>query len=324
MSRYLELFSGDFDASVTEKIKPENKPYIGYSIKSGKVIYTIIPKEDMYIAYKLSVEDVIDTQYNMIDLGLPSGALWADRNVGATSPEDFGSYFQWGELEGYKLSSKQEFTAVEVASFLQSLVGDAMEVTKDNVDMILELMGVTGKDLTPMALLEGKPCTWEYYFDTISIDEEGNPTGFTKYNNNSGKLRLDPADDAATYYMGDEFQIPIQEDFEELINNTTPIFIDLEGNEFTKDEVQNGSIEVNNFKGIRFVSNNGNSIFFPAAGVILDGFAAPYSHCQLTQANFITSSESKSNISQYSYNGDLHNIVWGDRCHGVPARGVKK
>ena len=182
MSRYLELFSGDFDASVTEKIKPENKPYIGYSIKSGKVIYTIIPKEDMYIAYKLSVEDVIDTQYNMIDLGLPSGTLWADRNVGATSPEDFGSYFQWGELEGYKLSSKQEFTAVEVASFLQSLVGDAMEVTKDNVDMILELMGVTGKDLTPMALLEGKPCTWEYYFDTISIDEEGNPTGFTKYN----------------------------------------------------------------------------------------------------------------------------------------------
>jgi hypothetical protein len=32
-----------------------------------------------------------------VDLGLPSGTLWADRNVGADSPEDYGSYFAWGE-----------------------------------------------------------------------------------------------------------------------------------------------------------------------------------------------------------------------------------
>ena len=32
-----------------------------------------------------------------IDLGLPSGTLWATRNVGATNPEDFGDYFAWGE-----------------------------------------------------------------------------------------------------------------------------------------------------------------------------------------------------------------------------------
>lgn len=32
-----------------------------------------------------------------VDLGLPSGLLWADRNLGATSPEDFGYYFAWGE-----------------------------------------------------------------------------------------------------------------------------------------------------------------------------------------------------------------------------------
>lgn len=39
-------------------------------------------------------EDSIE--YNPIDLGLPSGTLWCDRNVGAISPEDFGGYFQWG------------------------------------------------------------------------------------------------------------------------------------------------------------------------------------------------------------------------------------
>ena len=34
-----------------------------------------------------------------VDLGLPSGTLWADRNVGANSPEDCGDYFAWGETE---------------------------------------------------------------------------------------------------------------------------------------------------------------------------------------------------------------------------------
>ena len=32
-----------------------------------------------------------------VDLGLPSGLLWATRNVGATSPGDYGDYFVWGE-----------------------------------------------------------------------------------------------------------------------------------------------------------------------------------------------------------------------------------
>jgi hypothetical protein len=36
---------------------------------------------------------------NKVDLGLPSGTLWADRNVGADSPEAYGDYFAWGETE---------------------------------------------------------------------------------------------------------------------------------------------------------------------------------------------------------------------------------
>ena len=36
---------------------------------------------------------------NAVDLGLPSGTLWADRNVGADSPEAYGDYFAWGETE---------------------------------------------------------------------------------------------------------------------------------------------------------------------------------------------------------------------------------
>ncbi len=38
-----------------------------------------------------------DDEGDWVDLGLPSGLLWATRNVGATSPEDYGDYFAWGE-----------------------------------------------------------------------------------------------------------------------------------------------------------------------------------------------------------------------------------
>jgi len=35
--------------------------------------------------------------HEYVDLGLPSGMLWATCNVGASKPEDYGSYFAWGE-----------------------------------------------------------------------------------------------------------------------------------------------------------------------------------------------------------------------------------
>lgn len=38
-----------------------------------------------------------DHHPHMIDLGLPSGTLWACCNVGASRPEDHGGYYAWGE-----------------------------------------------------------------------------------------------------------------------------------------------------------------------------------------------------------------------------------
>ncbi|MCF0220382.1 MAG: hypothetical protein HUK14_11425 [Muribaculaceae bacterium] len=35
--------------------------------------------------------------HEYVDLGLPSGLKWATCNVGANRPEDYGSYFAWGE-----------------------------------------------------------------------------------------------------------------------------------------------------------------------------------------------------------------------------------
>lgn len=47
-------------------------------------------------------EDRIKNNPQMIDLGLPSGTLWADRNIGAESPEKGGVYFAWGEIRPKK------------------------------------------------------------------------------------------------------------------------------------------------------------------------------------------------------------------------------
>ena len=52
---------------------------------------------------KGSWPDAVD--YECVDLGLPSGTLWATCNVGASSPEEFGDYFAWGETV-----PKDEFT----------------------------------------------------------------------------------------------------------------------------------------------------------------------------------------------------------------------
>ena len=37
--------------------------------------------------------------HEYVDLGLPSGTLWATTNVGADKPEDYGDYFSWGETQ---------------------------------------------------------------------------------------------------------------------------------------------------------------------------------------------------------------------------------
>ena len=45
-----------------------------------------------------------------VDLGLPSGTLWATCNVGADEPEGFGDYYAWGETTAkttYKWSTYQ-------------------------------------------------------------------------------------------------------------------------------------------------------------------------------------------------------------------------
>ncbi len=75
-------------------LSDEDGAYIKYEV-SGKNFVAGIA-----YAYALADGEKSNTipEY-AVDLGLPSGTLWADRNVGADSPEAYGDYFAWGETE---------------------------------------------------------------------------------------------------------------------------------------------------------------------------------------------------------------------------------
>ena len=45
-----------------------------------------------------------------VDLALPSGLLWADKNVGASTPYEHGLYFSWGNVTGHAEGSGYDFS----------------------------------------------------------------------------------------------------------------------------------------------------------------------------------------------------------------------
>lgn len=69
-------------------------------IKSGVVDITDDAIRELFVT----------SPYRMVDLGLPSGLKWADRNVGAETPQDFGLYFDWGNVDGHAVDENGNVT----------------------------------------------------------------------------------------------------------------------------------------------------------------------------------------------------------------------
>lgn len=130
-----------------------------------------------------------------VDLGLPSGNLWAKCNLGASTPEAYGDYYAWGEVE-----PKQMYT-----------------------------------------------------YPNHKWYKEGAPSlGFTKYNNEDGKLTLEDEDDAVIQKLGNGWRTPTLADFRELTNQ-----------KYTKIE----KTTLNGVAGYQITSKkNKKSIFIPFAG----------------------------------------------------------
>ena len=68
-------------------------------IKSNKIYYRTSTNDIVALKWAEIEEETNEINgHEYVDLGLPSGLLWATCNVGATSPEEYGNYYAWGEI----------------------------------------------------------------------------------------------------------------------------------------------------------------------------------------------------------------------------------
>ena len=68
------------------------------SVFAGNVSTRPISREDG-LTSTVKPQAKIINGHKFIDLGLPSGLLWGETNVGASSATDYGDYFAWGETK---------------------------------------------------------------------------------------------------------------------------------------------------------------------------------------------------------------------------------
>lgn len=107
-------FCGQADVCCARNTDNDDKTTVGDLAKlishlNGRILLSLVDADynrDGAIAVSdiSACVDVIlgDTVIRFVDLGLPSGTLWADRNVGAAKAYEYGDYFAWGELVGKK------------------------------------------------------------------------------------------------------------------------------------------------------------------------------------------------------------------------------
>lgn len=160
-------------------------------------------KDDESIKVFKALKSILNLGYKIVDLGLPSGTLWADKNIGANNIEDYGQYFMHGDTEGY------------------------------NED-------------------DGIKCTGNYSNNKWDGTYGCVKGAYYPYNANNPNLPI--AFDSARKKLGNEWEMPTEEQLEELLDNnyTTKSFEKLNG-----------------VYGLLITSiENGNSIFLPAAGYI--------------------------------------------------------
>ncbi len=96
--------SGAGDYKKGEEITISATAYDGYKFVKWSDSNTDNPRqivitEDITLIAHFDPKQYSLNGHEYVDLGLPSGILWATCNVGANSPEEYGDYFAWGEIE---------------------------------------------------------------------------------------------------------------------------------------------------------------------------------------------------------------------------------
>ena len=102
--KYGEVIDGKNDYSVFKTVSESDITSSDDTIHNQDLILEDNNTNRVFCLLTRSVVELFKNVCNgheFVDLGLPSGTLWATCNVGATSPEQAGLYFAFGETEGF-------------------------------------------------------------------------------------------------------------------------------------------------------------------------------------------------------------------------------
>ena len=123
----------------------------GGEIKRNKKITTVKERRAPNLPpNSVKLDDGTIVQYETtksVDLGLPSGTIWAGWNIGANSPLEVGSYYAWGETE-----EKEEYdwnTYFDIESIQTTIFGeyDNPKFKKYHVNGVMSIIG-TDQDVS--------------------------------------------------------------------------------------------------------------------------------------------------------------------------------
>ncbi len=151
-----------FDDEVTLTITPNYEEFYWWTIPTIEITNAIkgavVENKGVYIWKLTAFADnttikvagyanrFANRQHDYVDLGLPSGLLWATCNVGANSPEEYGDYFAWGETEpkssysisNYSYSSNPKVLPLSADAAHVNWGGDWRMPTKEEFEELIE------------------------------------------------------------------------------------------------------------------------------------------------------------------------------------------
>lgn len=257
-------------------------------MKQIQINQTSIGQQDYNLVKKVGKEINVfsPSLYKAIDLGLPSGALWADKNIGAATPEDAGLYFQWGDTQGYtaeQVGSEGGKKYFDWSDYKWSVDGSSSNFSKYNAA------------------------------DSKTVLD---PEDDAAHAIMGGNWRMPTFDECKELFMNTDVYL-VQTDNKEI--HGTESQNDESGYLIQWDEKPT----LSTFKGIKFYKKGDKQtyLFVPASGILNQGSAQVVG----VRGGFYSSSLSSRNVVN-AWGGYLYPGICGvddvNRCFGFPVRGI--